>query len=98
MRSLVESARSNPACDFVQLGRQVFEDRTEELVLVTVWESLAAIYEWIGCSDLLAHGIPDGGEAIFSQVDVQHFETLDLEPANVPEMAGIKTDLVGVMG
>ncbi len=95
MRSLVESARSNPACDFIQLGRQVFEDRTEEVVLVTVWESLGAIYEWIGCRDLLAHGIPDGGDAIFSHVDVQHFETLDLEPADEPVPKG---NLVGVTG
>jgi hypothetical protein len=95
MRTLVESARSNPACNFIQLGRQVFEDRTEEVVLVTVWDSIAAIYEWIGCGDLLAHGIPDGGDPLFSQVDVQHFETLDLQP---PDPSGLASSLVGVMG
>jgi heme-degrading monooxygenase HmoA len=84
MRGLVESARTCEGCDFIQLGRQVFEDRTEEIVLVTVWESLAAIYDWIGSGDLRAHGIPDGESAIFTHVDVQHFETMDIDPVHVP--------------
>jgi hypothetical protein len=64
------------------MGRQVHQDRTEEIVMVTVWASIEALYAWVGGRDLLGTPFVYGSDApdVFATYDVQHYESMDLCP------------------
>jgi len=64
---------------FGEVGRQAGPDCSEQVVFVTVWEDLAALYRWIGIDDLLATPLLRDGVRI-EDLEVQHYETWG-EPA-----------------
>ncbi|HEY1167390.1 MAG TPA: antibiotic biosynthesis monooxygenase [Candidatus Limnocylindrales bacterium] len=74
---------------YAQTGRQVRADGSEEIIFVSVWRDLEALYRWLGDTDLLDTPMvrlasPD----VFAHFDVQHYEVL--EPASrAPEEASL---------
>jgi heme-degrading monooxygenase HmoA len=61
-----------------EVARQVHADGGEEIVLVSVWRDLDAIYGWLGVTNLLETPKRDRGEpSLFEQFDVQHYEVLE---------------------
>jgi hypothetical protein len=70
----LQRAREERGLLFGEVGRQARADCSEDVVFVTVWEDLAALYRWIGVNDLLATPLSRDGAHI-DQVEVQHYET-----------------------
>jgi len=59
------------------MGRQTHQDCSEDVVFITAWQDLEALYAWIGSNDLLWTPLYREGDAsLFSRFDIQHFETL----------------------
>ena len=87
VRRALADACPDHGCTWAHMGRQVHGDRSEEIVMVTVWSSMDALYSWVGGVDLLGTPIQGGDVEVFDYYDVQHYETLepigeaDLEPA-----------------
>jgi heme-degrading monooxygenase HmoA len=68
-------------CDglvYAQIGRQAHPDGGEEVVFVSVWRDLDALYCWVGGSDLLDtpmlnNGTPD----VLEHFGIQHYEAYE---------------------
>jgi heme-degrading monooxygenase HmoA len=72
-------AREGEGLLFGEVGRQALPDCSEQVVFVTIWQDLAALYRWIGVDDLLATPLHGDGVRL-AEMEVQHYETLG-EPA-----------------
>ena len=74
-----------------EAARQVHSDGGEEIILVSVWRDLDAIYGWLGVTDLLETPTRDRAEpSVFKGFEVQHYEVLetdDVAAINAEEMA-----------
>jgi heme-degrading monooxygenase HmoA len=75
-QALAEVCPDN-GCAWAQMGRQVHRDHSEEIVLVTVWRTMDALYDWLGSRDLLHTPIRKGYAELLDTYDVQHYETLE---------------------
>jgi len=68
-----------------ELARQIRPDCSEDVVFLTTWRDLGALYAWIGRDDLLASPLlREDDESLFLSLEVQHYEALDepeVEPA-----------------
>ena len=77
-RLALESARQNAGLLYGEMGRQIHSDCSEDVVFVTAWRDLEALYAWIGGNDLLWTPIlGDGDAGVFARLEVQHYETWD---------------------
>ncbi len=77
-RLALESARRSPGLLHGEVGRQIRPDCSEDVVFLTTWRDLGSLYAWIGADDLLASPLlGDGDEALFAQLEVQHYEAMD---------------------
>lgn len=83
----LERTRRQYGCSFASVGRQAHKDGSEDVVFVTLWTNLNAVYDWVGGVDLLDSPIIAGGRPdVFVSFDIQHYEVLDhfageLDPA-----------------
>jgi heme-degrading monooxygenase HmoA len=67
------------------MGRQTHDDRSEDVVVITVWTSIEALYDWLGGRDLLGTPmIGQDGDDLFEDYDVQHYEAVDLGGEGAP--------------
>ena len=79
-RALSDARRQG--CVYSQVGRQAHKDGSEEIVVITVWAGMEALYGWLGTTDLLATPILGGdGDSVLEEFDVQHFEVVELASA-----------------
>jgi hypothetical protein len=79
--------REMDGCGFAQVGRQVNKDGSEEVVVVTSWTCLDAIYAWVGGSDLLSSPLLAGRlQDLLEHHDIQHYEAFG--PAEADAAAG----------
>ena len=63
-----------------EVARQVYADGGEEIVLVSVWRDLGAIYGWLGVTDILQMPMRGRGEPnVFEHFEVQHYEVLETD-------------------
>jgi len=61
-----------------QIGRQALADGGEEVVFLSEWRNLEAVYKWVGGTDLLDTPVLDGNDTnFFESFEVQHFETYE---------------------
>jgi heme-degrading monooxygenase HmoA len=77
--------RRHDGCCFAQVGRQVHKDGSEEIIFLSVWNDLEAVYDWVGGMDLrnapvIAGDVPE----VFAYFDIQHYEVVDQTVAGVP--------------
>lgn len=61
-----------------EVARQVYADGGEEIILVSVWRDLEAIYSWLGVTDILQMPMRGRGEPnVFERFEVQHYEGVE---------------------
>ena len=64
--------------EYAQIGRQVHTDGGEEIIFVSIWRDLEALYGWLGGTDLLRTPmLNDGGVEVLEHFEVQHYEVLE---------------------
>lgn len=72
-------------CVYSQVGRQTHKDGSEQILIVSVWTGMAALYDWLGAVDLLDSPIvAERGQFVLEDLDVQHYEVVDLMGAENP--------------
>jgi heme-degrading monooxygenase HmoA len=77
-QQVLHDARQHDGLVFAQVGRQVHADGGEEIVFVSVWRNLEALYRWVGGTDLLDTPVLNRGRPdVFEQFEVQHYETYE---------------------
>jgi heme-degrading monooxygenase HmoA len=77
-QEVVRDLRTHDGLVHTEVARQVHSDGGEEIILVSVWRDLAAIYSWLGVTNLLDTPMSNRGEPnLFEQFEVQHYEVLD---------------------
>ena len=82
-RALLD-ARIN-GCVYSQVGRQAHKDGSEQIVIISVWTGMAALYDWLGTTDLLDSPIvAERGQFVLEDLDVQHYEVVDVTGAENP--------------
>jgi heme-degrading monooxygenase HmoA len=80
-------ARRHDGLLYAQIGRQALADGGEEIVFVSEWRNLEAVYRWVGGTDLLDTPVLDGnGTNFFDYFEVQHFETYESAETDSPEV------------
>ena len=88
---VLHDARQRDGLAHAELARQVHSDGSEEIVFVSVWDSLEDLYRWVGSTDLLDTPVQNGGRPnIFDHFEVQHYETyvsVDSDSMEVAESA-----------
>jgi heme-degrading monooxygenase HmoA len=63
-----------------EIARQTHADGGEEIILVSVWRDLDAIYGWLGVTDILQTPMRGRGEPnVFEHFEVQHYEVLETD-------------------
>ena len=96
-RQALHDARQHDGLLYAQIGRQALSDGGEEIVFVTEWRNLEALYRWVGGTDLLDTPVIDGDKTnVFEHFEVQHFETYESADADPPDTAGSPTGAPGV--
>jgi heme-degrading monooxygenase HmoA len=87
----LNDARRHDGLIHAHVGRQVNSDGGEEVMFVSVWRDLEALYGWVGSTDLLDTPVLNNGRPqVFDYFEVQHYETYEsVEPgqAAAPEPA-----------
>jgi heme-degrading monooxygenase HmoA len=74
----LDDARRHDGLIHAHLGRQALSDGGEEVVFVSVWRDLEALYGWVGGTDLLDTPMINGGRPeVFENFEVQHYETYE---------------------
>jgi heme-degrading monooxygenase HmoA len=87
----LDDARLREGLVYAQVGRQAHSDGGEEIVFVSVWRDLEALYSWVGGTDLLETPVLSSGSFyVFDRFEVQHYETY--EPAD-----GASTNIGGTL-
>ena len=75
---VVQDLREHDGLVHTEVARQVSSDGGEEVILVSVWRDLAAIYGWLGVTNLLDSPMTNHGEPnLLDHFDVQHYEVLE---------------------
>ena len=78
----LDDARRHDGLIHAHVGRQVHADGGEEVMFVSVWRDLEALYGWVGSTDLLDTPVLNSDRPlVFEYFDVQHYETYEsIEP------------------
>jgi heme-degrading monooxygenase HmoA len=83
----LSDARAHDGLVYAHVGRQAHVDGGEQIIFVSVWRDLAALYGWLGGTDLLGTPVLNNGSPeVFERFEVQHYEVV--EPAG-PEPSGM---------
>jgi len=87
--------REHDGCVFAQVARQANGDGSADIVVVSAWASLDALYDWVGGTDLLDFTVVAGRlDDLLDHIDIQHYEAIDVvgeaaSPAGeLPEVPG----------
>jgi heme-degrading monooxygenase HmoA len=84
----LQDARRQEGLVYAEVGRQAHQNDCEEIIFVSVWRDMAAVYAWVG-TDLLTSPLMVGvGEDLFAEFDVQHYEVVGLFGGQEAELAG----------
>lgn len=84
-RLALARTRRHEGCSFAEVGRQAHKDGSEEVVFLSVWNGLEAVYDWVGGVDLLnAPVIAGAAPEVFAYFDIQHYEVVDWPVAAAP--------------
>ena len=76
----LDDARRQEGLVHAEVGRQVESDGAENIVFVSVWRDLEALYHWLGGTNLLATPVLHNGRAnLFAHFEVQHYEAYEEE-------------------
>jgi heme-degrading monooxygenase HmoA len=79
-RSTVPELRTRDGVVLANVARQIVADDGEDIIFATVWRDIAALYEWIGGSDLLEAPAPVAGfESYLTGRDLQYYEVIDTD-------------------
>ena len=71
-------ARRHEGLIYAQVGRQAHPDGGEEIVFVSTWRNLEALYRWVGGTDLLDTPVLNSGHpGVFERFEIQHYETYE---------------------
>jgi heme-degrading monooxygenase HmoA len=82
----LDDARRHDGLIYAQVGRQVNSDGGEEVVFVSAWRDLEALYRWLGGTDLLVTPVVGNGRAsVFAYFEVQHYESYETAAAEALE-------------
>jgi heme-degrading monooxygenase HmoA len=74
----LEDARRHDGLVYAQVGRQAHSDGSEEIVFVSVWLDLEALYTWLGGKNLLDTPVATGvSPDAFERFEVQHYEAFE---------------------
>jgi hypothetical protein len=77
-RQALDDARGRNGVIYAEVGRQACSDGGEEVVFVSIWRDLEALYHWVGGVDLLTTPLLNNGSAaIFENFGVQHYEAYE---------------------
>jgi len=77
-QTVLRDIRKRDGSIHAEVARQVHSDGGEEIILVSVWRDMEAIYGWLGMTDLLDTPMADRGEPnVFEHFEVQHYEVLE---------------------
>lgn len=97
VRRVVRDARKRDGLVYAHVGRQAYADAGEEMVFVSVWRDLEAIYSWLGVTDLLQTPmLDDGRHDAFERLELQHYEVL--EPDGAAALLGEELDTTPTLG
>jgi heme-degrading monooxygenase HmoA len=84
-RQALDNARGHDGIVHAEVARQACTDGGEEVIFVSVWRDLEALYHWVGGVDLLETPMLNNGSTrIFEHFGVEHYEAyepLDSAPA-----------------
>ena len=83
LREQLPLMREHDGLVYVKLARQAHEDH-DEVLLFEEWRDAKALYEWAGPVLEKPRLLP-GAERLADSVTVTHYESLDLEEADVLE-------------
>ena len=75
MRAQLPILREHPGLVYVKLARRIDGD-VEEVVLYEEWKDTASLYGWTG----------PGAEDLVSDLDIKHYEALDVDPTIYEEL------------
>jgi heme-degrading monooxygenase HmoA len=88
-------ARRHDGLVFAKVARQAHADGGEEVVFISVWRDLEALYRWVGGTDLLDTPVlTTGSFEVFEHFDVQHYETYETPEADQVEAAETSSGVV----
>jgi heme-degrading monooxygenase HmoA len=88
---VLRDMRGHDGSVHAEVARQIHSDGGEEIILVSVWRDLEAIYGWLGVKDLLDTPMADHGEpGVFEHFEVQHYEVL--EPDDLTAITAVEPD------
>jgi heme-degrading monooxygenase HmoA len=92
-RQAVDDARGRDGIVYAGVARQACIDGAEEVIFVSVWRDLEALYRWVGGVDLLETPMLNNGNTrIFEQFGVEHYEAYEpLDPASAAAGAYVET-------
>jgi len=97
VRRVVRDAQNRDGLVYAHVGRQAYADAGEEMVFVSVWRDLEAIYSWLGVTDLLQTPMLDDGQRdAFERLELQHYEVL--EPDGAATILGEELDTTPTLG
>jgi len=84
IRQQLPLMREQPGLLYVKLARRLEPDGGEEVILFEEWRDADAVYQWAG-GNLARPRLLPGAEEELLDVQVTHYEALDLSPEGIPE-------------
>jgi len=84
IRQQLPIMREQPGLLYVKLARRLERDGGEEVILFEEWRDAESVYHWAG-GNLVRPRLLPGAEEELLDVQVVHYEALDLSPEGVPE-------------
>ena len=78
MRQQLPVLREYPGLRYVKLARRI-RGREEEVMLFEEWRDATALYAWAG-PELTKPRLMPGAESLVTDLRIDHYEALDLDP------------------
>jgi hypothetical protein len=82
MRELLSELRAQHGLAYAKLARRLLENDDEEIILIEEWLTPADLFEWTG-GVLQRARLPDNAPALFENLVLTHYESLDRLPAEM---------------
>jgi antibiotic biosynthesis monooxygenase (ABM) superfamily enzyme len=84
MRAQLPILRQHPGLVYVKLARRIDGD-VEEVMLYEEWKDTAALYGWAGPEVTRPRMMP-GAERLVTDLDIKHYEALDIDPTTLDDV------------
>lgn len=78
LRDQVPILKAQPGLVYVKVARQILPDG-ERIILIEEWADPRRVHAWAG-PDLSRPRLLPGATELLEEVDVQHYEALDIDP------------------